>query len=180
MAHPGVPGEEDDSAVELPCGRTVPLSDFHLGMREYQCACGDAHALVLDPHPLSRFVPEDTAEVLKTAIGTSSDDEFEEFTIAHLLGAVMEEYPQEVVAHDASENGSVGYALLWVAEFDARELHRRIVEIVVNLMEHGLSHAEDEEALEAFESQLAEFDVDAFVEEYREVREFEDEFDEAV
>ncbi|UWG48758.1 Uncharacterized protein HSRCO_2494 [Halanaeroarchaeum sp. HSR-CO] len=178
MAQPGVPGEDDDSSVDLPCGRTVPVADFHLGMREYQCACGDSHAVVLDPHPLSRFVPEDTVEVLKTAIGTSPDDEFEEFGIAHLLGAVMEEHPQEMVVHDASRNGSVGYALLWVASFDARELHRRVVELVVNLMEHALGHAEDDAALQAFETQLADFDVDAFVDEYREVRDFEDEWDE--
>ncbi|MFW6265238.1 MAG: DUF5815 family protein [Halanaeroarchaeum sp.] len=178
MAHPGVPGEGDDSSVDLPCGRTVPVADFHLGMREYQCACGDSHAVVLDPHPLSRFVPEDTVEVLQTAIGTSPDDEFEEFGIAHLLGAVMEEHPQEMIVHDASQNGSVGYALLWVASFDARELHRRVVELVVNLMEHALGHAEDEAALQEFETRLADFDVDEFVEEYREVRDFEDEWDE--
>ncbi|MFB6134683.1 MAG: DUF5815 family protein [Halanaeroarchaeum sp.] len=178
MAQPGVPGEEDDGSVSLPCGRTVPVSDFHLGMREYDCACGDSHGVVLDPHPLSRFVPEDTVDVLKSSIGTSPDDEFEEFGIAHLLGAVMEEHPDEMIVHDAAENGSVGYALLWVSSFDARELHERIVDLVLNLMEHALGHADDDEALDRFESELADFDVTAFVEEYREVRDFESEFDE--
>ena len=180
MPQPGVPGAEEDSSVELPCGRTVPVSDFHLGMREYECACGETHAVVLDPHPLSRFIPEDTVEVLETAIETSPDDEFEEFGIPYLLGAVIDEHPDAMIVHDAASNGSVGYAILWVARFDSEELHRRVVELVVTLMEHALAHAEDDEAIGQFESQLADFDVDAFVEEYREVRDFEDEFDEPV
>ncbi|MFB6095167.1 MAG: DUF5815 family protein, partial [Halodesulfurarchaeum sp.] len=50
---------------------------------------------------------------------------------------------------------------------------------VVELMEHAVSHAEDDEALQAFEEEMLAFDVEEFVEEYREVRDFEDEFDEA-
>jgi len=177
MAHPGVPGEENDGTVELPCGRTVPVGDFHLGMREYDCACGQSHAVVLDPHPLSRFVPEDIVAVLQEAIGTSPDDEFEEFGIAHVLARVVEDDPENVFVHDAASNGSVGYALLWVAAFDSRELHVRIVDLVVDLMEHALSHADDEAAATEFDEHLEDFDVEAFVDEYRSVRDFENEWD---
>lgn len=177
MAHPGVPGETDDSDVELPCGRTVPVTDFHLGMREYDCACGATHAVVLDPHPLSRFVPEDIAETLSAAIDTSPDDEFEEFSMAHLMASMVEEYPEAVVVHDAAANGSVGYALLWVSDFDSRELHVRVVDLVVELMEHAIGHAEDDDAKADFEANLDQFDAEAFVEEYRSVRDFEDEYD---
>ncbi|MFB6069800.1 MAG: DUF5815 family protein [Halanaeroarchaeum sp.] len=180
MAHPGVPGETEDDAVELPCGRAVPASDIHLGMREYDCACGDAHAVVLDPHPLSRFVPEDIADSLRAAIETSPDDEFEEFTTAHLMGSLLEEHPEEVAVHDAAANGNVGYALCWVAGWDARTLHERVVDLVLDLMEHAVSHADDEDATAEFEETMADFDVEAFVEEYRDVRDFEDEWDDPV
>jgi len=63
-----------------------------------------------------------------------------------------------------------------VAEFDARRLHEIVVELVVELMEHAASHG-DEATAAAFERQMTEFDVGAFVDAYRREREFESEFD---
>jgi len=179
MTEPRVPGteEEDDDWVDLPCGEQAHVQDFDLGMREYACSCGDTHAVVMDMHPPSRFFPESIVGVLKEAISPAEDDEFDEFGTPHLMGAVMEQLPEEVVAVDAAENGSVGYALLWVTEMDARDLHEVVVELVVELMDHAVSHAETEAPKSEFEDQMLEFDVQEFVEEYREAREFEDEYD---
>jgi len=41
--------------------------------------------------------------------------------------------------------------MAWVTEFDSRRLHEIVVELVVELMEHAVSHADDDEALSAFE-----------------------------
>ncbi|WIV68640.1 DUF5815 family protein [Natrialbaceae archaeon AArc-T1-2] len=170
MAEPRVPGD-GGRTIELPCGATVDPHDVDLGMREYTCANGDRHAVVLDVHPPSRFFPESMVEVLRETIEPA--DELEEFGTPHLLGIVMEEFPAEVLAYDASEDGAVGYGLLWIADFDSRRLHEVVVELVVELMEHAVSHADDETAVTEFQSQLAEFDVEAFVEEYRRQRNFE-------
>ena len=51
-----------------------------------------------------------------------------------------------------------------------------VVELLVELMEHAASHGDDGTA-ERFEAQMREFDVGAFVEQYREEREFESEID---
>ncbi|WP_336036276.1 DUF5815 family protein [Halobacterium yunchengense] len=178
MTEPRVPGTgEDEDWVELPCGERAHVKDFDLGMREYACACGDRHAVVMDMHPPSRFVPESIVGVLREAVTPAPDDQFDEFGTAHLMGAVMEQLPEDVVAVDQSENGSVGYALLWVADMDARDLHEVVVEVVVELMDHAVSHADDDSTASEFERQLQEFDVAAFVETYREQREFEDEYD---
>jgi hypothetical protein len=67
-----------------------------------------------------------------------------------------------------------------VTEFDARRLHEIVVELVVELMEHAVSHAEDESAVAEFEEQMLEFDVAEFVDAYREQREFESEHDTAL
>ena len=83
---------------------------------------------------------------------------------------MLEEYPERVVSYDASEEQEVGFALLWITDFDARSLHELIVELVVELMEHAISHADDTSALTEFEGQMHEFDVAEFVEEYREER----------
>jgi hypothetical protein len=93
---------------------------------------------------------------------------------------VLEEYPQEVASADLADDGTVGYALLWISSFDARELHEVIVELLVELMEHAVSHAEDGDALSEFEEQMLQFDVATFVEEYRRERDFETEHDTAV
>ncbi|MFB6095745.1 MAG: DUF5815 family protein, partial [Halodesulfurarchaeum sp.] len=147
MAEPRVPGSGTPGVIDLPCGEQVEPGDLDLGMREFHCPCGETHAVVMDVHPPSRFLPESIVEVLREAVSTSPDDTFEEFGTPHLLGIVMEDYGDEVVAYDATEDGSVGYAIVWVADFDARTLHEVIVELVVELMEHAVSHAEDDEAL---------------------------------
>ena len=180
MAQPRVPGSGPGGSLELPCGETVRVGDLHLGMREYECDCGATHAVVMDPHPPSRFFPESIVEVLREAIATSPEDGFDEFGVAHIMGAVMEEFPEEIVAYDASEDGAVGFAIVWVTDFDSERLHEIVVELMVELMQHAVSHAEDDAAMSEFEAELTDFDVEAFVEEYREMRDFEDEWDEPV
>jgi hypothetical protein len=179
MTEPRVPGtdEADDDWVDLPCGEQAHVKDFDLGMREYACSCGDTHAVVMDMHPPSRFVPEDIVGVLTEAVEPADSDDFEEFGTPHLMGAVLEELPEDVTAIDAQENGSVGYALCWVADMDARALHGVVVELVVELMDHAVSHAQTDDAKTEFQEQLEEFDVEAFVDAYRAEREFEDEYD---
>jgi hypothetical protein len=165
MAKPRVPGGGSDT-LELPCDREVPLQEFDLGMREYECDCGETHAVVMDVHPLERFLPEFLVEVLQGAIEPESE-EMPEFETPHLLGVVLEEFPDRIAVADASENGDLGYGMVWVAEFDARRLHEVVVELVVELMEHAVSHAEDDGAMAEFEQQMLEFDVSEFVEQYR-------------
>jgi len=171
MPTPRVPGDDGRGQLELPCGETLDPRAVDLGMREHACPCGDRHAVVLDVHPPSRFFPESFVDVLRETIAT--DDEFDAFGTPHLLGIAMEEFPESIAVHDAEDDGAVGYALLWVSTFDARRLHEILVELVVELMDHAVSHADDEDAITAFESQLAEFDVDAFVEAYRRERDFD-------
>jgi len=177
MAEPRVPGESGGD-VQLPCGESVRVGELDMGVREFDCACGDAHAVVMDVHPPSRFFPEFLVEILRETIET--EDDLGEFGTTHLMGIVMEEFPESVVSEDLSENGSVGYALLWVTDFDSRRLHEIAVELVVELMEHAVSHAEDDGAMTAFEEQMLDFDVAEFVDQYRERRDFDDEHDTAV
>jgi hypothetical protein len=170
MTKPGVPG--DTRTIDLPCGEAVPVAEFDLGMREFECACGDAHAVVVDVHPPERFLPEFLVEVLQETVETTSE-EMPEFDTPHLLGVVLEEFPARVATADLSEEGDVGYALLWVTDFDAYRLHEVIVELVVELMEHAVSHAEDDATIREFERQMLDFDVAAFVEQYRSERDLE-------
>lgn len=176
MTQPRVPGSDD--GVALPCGETVPAQAFDLGMREYSCDCGDVHAVVMDSHPLARFVPEFFVETLRET--TETDDEFEAFGTPHALAMVREEFPDQVVSADRSGEGSVGYALLWVAEFDSRRLHEVVVDLLVEMVAHAVSHADDTPAVDDFESQLQQFDIDEFVDLYRAERSFDDEFDTAL
>lgn len=176
MSEPRVPGR--DSEVTLPCGETVAAADVDMGMRELDCDCGATHAVVTDVHPPSRFVPESFVRDLQAVVET--DDEFEEFGTPHLLGMVREEFPEKVVSLDVSEDGTVGYAMLWVTAFDARRLHEVVVELLVELMDHALTHADDDAARAQFREQLDAFDPEQFVEQYRRQREFEDETDSAV
>ena len=176
MAQPRVPGS--DEGIELPCGERVPAQTFDLGMREYDCACGETHAVVMDSHPLARFVPEFFVAALRET--TETDDEFDAFGTPHALAMVREEFPEAVVSADRSGEGSVGYALVWVAAFDARRLHKIVVELLVEMVEHAVSHADDDAAVRAFEDQLAKFEIEAFVDAYRAERSFEDEFDTAI
>jgi hypothetical protein len=177
MAEPRVPGSEG-ADIELPCGETVAVHDLDMGLREYACDCGASHAIVMDVHPMGRFVPEFLTDVLRETIDTA--DEFDEFTTAHLMGVVMEEVPEDVVSEDVSDDGSVGYSLLWLTDFDSRRLHEIVVELVVELMDHAVSHADDETAASEFEQWLHEFDVEAFVDQYREKRNLESEHDTAL
>jgi hypothetical protein len=146
-----------------------------MGLRDYECPCGERHAVVMDVHPLSRWVPEELVRTLEASVETT--DEFGQFGTPHVLGMVLEEFPEAVVSADVSDDGSVGYAMVWVTDFDARRLHEVVVELLVELMEHALSHAEDETAASQFEQQMLQFDVSEFVEAYRAERDFEDEFD---
>jgi hypothetical protein len=171
MPEPRVPGGPG-ADLELPCGETKSLRDLDMGMREFECACGNAHAVVMDVHPPDRFVPEFLVDVLREAIETSSE-EMPEFGTPHLMGIVLEEFPEQVVSEDASEDQDVGYSMVWVSDFDSRRLHEIVVELVVELMEHAVSHAEDQSAMQEFESQMHEFDVGAFVEQYRAERDLD-------
>jgi hypothetical protein len=177
MTQPRVPGEADD-VLELPCGETVETHALDIGLREYECACGDNHAVVMDVHPLGRFVPEFLVETLRETIET--EDEFEEFGMPHAMAMVREEFPENVAGADCSSDGHVGYALVWMTDFDARQLHEHVVELVVELMEHAISHADDGPSVAEFEEHLAQFDLEAFVDAYRDERDFEDEYDTAV
>jgi hypothetical protein len=174
MAEPRVPGGRG-AELDLPCGETVHVHDLDMGMRDLDCPCGAVHAVVVDVHPLGRFLPEFLGEVLRETVEPA--DAEGEFGITHLMGMVMEEFPAEVVAEDVSEDGQVGYALVWVTDFDSRRLHEILVELVVELMEHAVSHAEDDSARSEFEEQMLQFDVSEFVEQYRAERDFEGEFD---
>ena len=82
--------------------------------------------------------------------------------------------------YDVPEDGSVGYSLVWLTDFDSRRLHEVVVELLVELMDHAVSHADDAEAQSEFQQWLAQFDVTEFVDQYRAEREFESEHDSAV
>ncbi|MFC6963767.1 DUF5815 family protein [Halocatena marina] len=173
MAEPRVPGEQT-SELALPCGESIAYHELDMGLRELECSCGDSHAVVMDMHPLSRFVPEDLVSILDHVVDTTDGLPF---GTMHVMGMVLEEYPDQVVSADASDDGTVGFSLVWMAGFSARRLHEIVVELIVELMEHAVSHADDDHAMDDFEAQMLEFDVSEFVEEYRTKRDFEDEYD---
>lgn len=177
MTESGVHGG-GGTVLELPCGARKRVRELDMGVRDFACECGHTHGVVMDMHPLSRFVPEFLVEVLRETVETT--DEFEQFSTAHAMGSVMEEYPERVVAADVAEDGTVGYALVWVTDFDSRRLHEVVVELVVELMEHAISHAEDDAKVSEFEAQMHSFDVETFVEQYRNERELESEHDTAI
>lgn len=173
MSNGDAPGEP--GSLELPCGESVHLHDLDLGMRYLDCGCGGRHAIVTDAHPLARFVPEEFVSVLREVVDT--EDDFDSFSTPHVLAMVREEYPESVVVADCSDDGQVGYALIWVSDVPPSRLHEIIVELLVELMDHAISHADDDTAVQAFESELARFDVAEFVEAYRGERDFDSEFD---
>jgi hypothetical protein len=177
MAEPRVPGGRE-SELELPCGEVINTHDLHIGIREFDCACGESHAVVLDAHPLARFVPEFLETVLSETVEPA--DDHDEFTTAHLLGIVIEEFPEQIAVADATEDGAVGFSMVWVSAFDARRLHEIVVELLVELMEHAISHADEDGVMSEFEAHMREFDVETFVEQYRAKRDFEDEHDTAI
>ena len=166
MAEPRVPGSREP--LTLPCGERIEVRDVDMGMRELDCDCGATHAVVTDVHPPERFLPEFLVAALNEVVDVT--DEFGEFGTPHLMASVVEEYPEAVTVADASDDGVVGYALLWVTDFDSRRLHEVIVELVVELMEHAMSHSGDDDAMAAFEAEMLDFDVSAFVEQYRRER----------
>lgn len=167
MGDPRVPG----ASIELACGEHIDPARIDLGMRELSCPCGSEHAVVTDVHPPSRFVPEATVEILRETVEPA--DEQEVFSTTHVMGMVLEEFPEAVATHDATEDGTVGYAMVWVTDMDARTLHEIVVELLVELMDHAVSHAEDPETADRFQRQLESFDIETFVSAYREAREFE-------
>ena len=173
MSEPRVPGGRG-AELELPCGRTRRARSIDLGMRAFDCPCGETHATVMDVHPPERFLPEFLIEVLREAIETTSE-EMPEFGTPHLMALVAEEFPEAVVSADVSDDGEIGCGIVWVTDFDARRLHEIIVELVVELMEHAVSHAEDDSLLQEFEAQMLDFDVSAFVDQYRAERDLSEE-----
>ncbi|MFC4447747.1 DUF5815 family protein [Halorussus aquaticus] len=177
MAEPRVPGGRG-AEIDLPCGESVHVHDLDMGMREYECACGENHAVVTDVHPPSRFVPEFLVDVLRATIDT--DDDLGEFGTPHVMGVVLEEFPEEVVSENVEEDQDVGYTLVWLTEFDSRRLHEIVVELLVELMEHAVSHADDDSAMAQFEDDMLDFDVTEFVEQYRRERDFSGPHDQAV
>jgi hypothetical protein len=174
MPEPGVPDRER-ADITLPCGQTIGVHDLDMGLRDFECSCGERHAVVMDVHPLSRWIPESIVEVLRITVDTS--DEWEEFGTVHVMGMVLEELPEAVTSADLSEDGSIGYTILWTTEFDSRQLHEIIVELLVELMDHAISHAEDDAVGGQFEDKMHQFDVNEFVAAYRADRDFDDEFD---
>jgi hypothetical protein len=174
MAEPRVPDREM-ATITLPCERTIGVHDLDMGLRDFECSCGDRHAVVMDVHPLSRWVPESIVDILRVTVDTS--DEWDEFGTVHLMGMVLEEIPEAVTSADLSEDGSVGYTMIWTTEFESQRLHEIIVELVVELMDHAISHAEDDTVGSQFEDQMHQFDVAEFVAAYRADRDFDDEFD---
>lgn len=175
MAQPRVPGGGSET-LSLPCGEEISARELDMGLRELDCSCGDTHAVVMDVHPPERFLPEFLVSVLREAVETTSE-EMPEFDTPHVLGIVLEEFPDSVAFADVTDDQDIGYAMVWVTDFDSRRLHAVVVELVVELMEHAISHADDESAISNFEDQMHEFDVDAFVEAYRRDREFASEHD---
>ena len=160
--------------MDLPCGETKRVRELDLGKREFDCPCGDSHAVVMDVHPPDRFLPEFLVDILQETIETTSDD-MPEFGTAHLMGIVLEEFPEAVVSEDVSEDGELGAGIVWVTDFDSRRLHEIIVELVVELMEHAVSHADDDDVVSEFESKMLQFDVGEFVDQYRAQRDLDPE-----
>ena len=169
MPTPGISREEPEE-LALSCGSTLRTEALDLGMRETDCSCGNSHAVVMDVHPLSRWIPETVEAILDETIETS--DDYPSFSTIHLMGLVLEEYPDQVVAQDVSEEDALGAAVVWVTEFDSRRLHELIVELLLELMEHAMTHTEDSDGRAEFEEQLFAFDIEAFVDQYRSERGF--------
>lgn len=169
MATPRIPGTDPDG-LDLPCGERVPVSSFDLGMRELACDCGQRHGVVMDVHPPTRFFPSEVVDVLESIIEPADGTEF---GTHHLLGLVLEEFPDQVADANVADNGQIGCQHIWVTSFESRRLHAVIVELIVELMDHAMTHSEDDEARSSFTASLETFDVDAFVERYRAERDLD-------
>lgn len=166
MATPRVPGSDPD-VLDLPCGEVIPITAIDLGMRDLSCACGERHGLVMDVHPPSRFFPPAVVEVLRASIEPAEGGTFD---TRHLMGMVIEEFPEALTHSNVAENGQLGCQHVWVSTFDSRRLHEVIVDLVLELMEHAMTHAEDLSSQAEFASMLEAFDVEAFVDRYRRER----------
>lgn len=169
MATPRIPGTDPD-AVDLPCGESVPVTAFDLGMRDYRCACGETHAVVMDVHPPSRFFPDPVVAVLRETIDPADGSRF---GTRHLMGMVLEEFPESVASANVSENGQIGCQHLWVCAFESRRLHVVLVDLILELMDHAMTHADDDVARSEFAQTLDAFDVEAFVDDYRSARDLD-------
>lgn len=177
MDRPRVPGSSGDQ-LELPCGESIPPDRLDMGMRELECVCGDRHAVVMDVHPLGRWIPESVAGILDETIEPT--DEHDAFGTIHLMGMVLEEYPDRVTVHNGTEDPAVGWAMAWITAFDATELHELVVELLLELMDHAVGHAQDERIQTEFTEQIQAFDIEEFVTTYREQRDFDERGDEAL
>lgn len=169
MATPRVPGTDPD-VLALPCGEEISVNTIDLGMRDYPCGCGTSHGVVMDVHPPTRFFPQDVVEVLRATVEPAEGGTFE---TRHLMGMVLEEFPEAITHTDVSENGQIGCQHIWVTEFDSRRLHTVVVDLVLELMEHAMTHAEDVSAQAEFATMIESFDVEEFVERYRDERDFD-------
>ncbi|MFB6188105.1 MAG: DUF5815 family protein [Halobacteriaceae archaeon] len=177
MSDPRVPGSTEGK-TELPCGKSIDvIQDVDMGLREYECPCGNAHAIVMDVHPLSRFIPEEIVTILQESIEPADTDAHDEFGIVHLMGMVQEEFPTKTISVDTSENSSVGYTVVWISDFSATRLHEVIIELIIELMEHAVSHGENSTAQSEFDQQIDKFEIEAFVAQYRDERDFDDKYD---
>ena len=174
MTEPQIPGAEE-ALLTCPDGVTIRVQELDMGMREFDCDCGSTHAVVMDVHPLGRWIPESVERILAETIEPT--DEYETFGTIHVMGLVLEEFPEKTVVYDASDNPAVGYALVWMTTMDAASLHRIIVELLIELMDHAVSHSDDPEIAASFQDALDTFDIEEFVTEYRRQRDFTDEFD---
>ncbi|MFB6162907.1 MAG: DUF5815 family protein [Halococcoides sp.] len=170
MPVPGVP-TDDDPELELPCGETVDAREFDLNTSEIDCECGEAHGVVLDTDPLTRFVPDQMARILEETVKPRETDHT--FGTLHAMGMLADEVPQTVASADVSENGDLGFNYVWVSDFTAREVHVLLVQLLVDLMDHAVDEVGDDSIKSQFTEQLEGLDVEEFVDQYRTERSFE-------
>lgn len=161
--------------IELPCGEQTTVGELDLGQREIDCTCGDRHAVVYDVNPPSRFLPPTVVETLEETIEPA--DEFETFETAHLMGQVIEAYPDQVTTYNAGADSSVGFGIVWITSFDAQTLHEIVVRQTLALMETAISD-EQSTAYEQFQTAKEQFDVVEFTKQYRTQRDYEEPPDE--
>jgi hypothetical protein len=161
--------------IVLSCGVTINSHEIDLGMRELKCECGNLHAVVTDVNPLTRFLPDFLVNSLAQVIEVVDSERWGGFGMAHIMGLVIEECPEEVTFFDSKEDGYLGYSALWITEFNSFKLHEMIVELIIEIMEHAVSHSKNEISIQEFEKQMLSFNISEFVEKYREERDLDPE-----
>ncbi len=125
-------------------------------MREFACDCGQTHGVVLDPHPLARFVPEFLTEVLHETIETTTTTMSSGRPTSWASSSRSSPRPSSPrTCPRTAKSARAG----WVTDFDSRRLHEIVVELLVELMEHAVSHAEDDDVVSEFEAKMLQFDV---------------------